>query len=162
HSRIFSGEAREMRIALNESGSLGFSKKLKMSRMWFFLFPCCRCYLRSLFEIDREIGRSRVLGRQILPISRSPCSLILRPRAPAVDRARRAPRSGTAPEARSEEHTSELQSQSNLVCRLLLEKKKKNREGTLPAKLKLPIKHPKTSQLHKQTLITTVPPPPLQ
>src|SRR2546427_5655708 len=28
-------------------------------------------------------------------------------------------------EARSEEHTSELQSQSNLVCRLLLEKKKK-------------------------------------
>src|SRR2546430_11612346 len=29
--------------------------------------------------------------------------------------------------ARSEEHTSELQSQSNLVCRLLLEKKKKDR-----------------------------------
>src|SRR2546430_10372536 len=29
--------------------------------------------------------------------------------------------------ARSEEHTSELQSQSNLVCRLLLEKKKDNR-----------------------------------
>src|SRR2546427_4644500 len=28
-------------------------------------------------------------------------------------------------ERRSEEHTSELQSQSNLVCRLLLEKKKK-------------------------------------
>src|SRR2546427_7990769 len=30
------------------------------------------------------------------------------------------------PPTRSEEHTSELQSQSNLVCRLLLEKKKKN------------------------------------
>src|SRR2546421_1853099 len=29
--------------------------------------------------------------------------------------------------ARSEEHTSELQSRSDLVCRLLLEKKKKNR-----------------------------------
>src|SRR2546430_12351469 len=29
------------------------------------------------------------------------------------------------PHLRSEEHTSELQSQSNLVCRLLLEKKKK-------------------------------------
>src|SRR2546430_15165999 len=28
---------------------------------------------------------------------------------------------------RSEEHTSELQSQSNLVCRLLLEKKKKRK-----------------------------------
>src|SRR2546427_7477461 len=31
---------------------------------------------------------------------------------------------------RSEEHTSELQSQSNLVCRLLLEKKKKNKYNT--------------------------------
>src|SRR2546430_5714963 len=32
---------------------------------------------------------------------------------------------------RSEEHTSELQSQSNLVCRLLLEKKKKRNEKAL-------------------------------
>src|SRR6266478_9400900 len=31
--------------------------------------------------------------------------------------------------SRSEEHTSELQSQSNLVCRLLLEKKKRNNGG---------------------------------
>src|SRR5688572_32731769 len=31
---------------------------------------------------------------------------------------------GARPRRRSEEHTSELQSQSNLVCRLLLEKKK--------------------------------------
>src|SRR2546430_9386330 len=31
---------------------------------------------------------------------------------------------------RSEEHTSELQSQSNLVCRLLLEKKKADRRTT--------------------------------
>src|SRR3989475_4838026 len=31
---------------------------------------------------------------------------------------------------RSEEHTSELQSQSNLVCRLLLEKKKKKKKNT--------------------------------
>src|SRR2546427_5379172 len=40
---------------------------------------------------------------------------------------------GTGPDevfrrgSRSEEHTSELQSQSNLVCRLLLEKKKKKK-----------------------------------
>src|SRR2546427_8738060 len=33
----------------------------------------------------------------------------------------------TAAMPRSEEHTSELQSQSKLVCRLLLEKKKKNK-----------------------------------
>ena len=31
-------------------------------------------------------------------------------------------------EGRSEEHTSELQSRTNLVCRLLLEKKKKKKE----------------------------------
>src|SRR2546430_11197902 len=34
-------------------------------------------------------------------------------------------RCGAEQKHRSEEHTSELQSQSNLVCRLLLEKKKK-------------------------------------
>src|SRR2546427_9008924 len=49
---------------------------------------------------------------------------------------------------RSEEHTSELQSQSNLVCRLLLEKKKKKtmrdgsgrahvRAGRLPSRLEI-------------------------
>src|SRR2546430_9126243 len=36
------------------------------------------------------------------------------------------PKFVTCPACRSEEHTSELQSQSNLVCRLLLEKKKKS------------------------------------
>src|SRR2546427_1800724 len=35
---------------------------------------------------------------------------------------------GSQAAPRSEEHTSELQSQSNLVCRLLLEKKKKQIE----------------------------------
>src|SRR5438105_13907488 len=34
---------------------------------------------------------------------------------------------GEAEEARSEEHTSELQSRVDLVCRLLLEKKKRNK-----------------------------------
>src|SRR2546430_12253918 len=47
----------------------------------------------------------------------------------ARDRGQRLPEhlqnpGGSCAEARSEEHTSELQSQSNLVCRLLLEKKK--------------------------------------
>src|SRR2546430_414009 len=36
---------------------------------------------------------------------------------------------------RSEEHTSELQSQSNLVCRLLLEKKKKVIEAPVSSML---------------------------
>src|SRR5688572_32096003 len=42
-----------------------------------------------------------------------------------VGRSARDPGARRARSRRSEEHTSELQSQSNLVCRLLLEKKKK-------------------------------------
>src|SRR2546428_8822899 len=46
-----------------------------------------------------------------------------------------APRAAFVPagrnECRSEEHTSELQSRSDLVCRLLLEKKKNNTEHPL-------------------------------
>src|SRR2546422_4707898 len=52
---------------------------------------------------------------------RERASLGRRPRGPAGD-AQRAPH----PRRRSEEHTSELQSRLHLVCRLLLEKKKKN------------------------------------
>src|SRR2546430_6670101 len=36
---------------------------------------------------------------------------------------------------RSEEHTSELQSQSNLVCRLLLEKKKEKTSTTITVRM---------------------------
>src|SRR3989454_6956248 len=53
-----------------------------------------------------------------------------RPRrgAAARRRGRRAPRGARRPSrTRSEEHTSELQSPCNLVCRLLLEKKKRDR-----------------------------------
>src|SRR2546430_4371245 len=45
---------------------------------------------------------------------------------PAVD-AQGRPDGAAGWRLRSEEHTSELQSQSNLVCRLLLEKKKKTK-----------------------------------
>src|SRR5204862_7196493 len=38
-----------------------------------------------------------------------------------------------ASQARSEEHTSELQSRRDLVCRLLLEKKKKKNKNTIKA-----------------------------
>src|SRR5215510_11267280 len=46
-------------------------------------------------------------------------------------------------EARSEEHTSELQSRGHLVCRLLLEKKKNN---PIPP----PLSKKKKKQIHKQ------------
>src|SRR5260370_21233542 len=45
----------------------------------------------------------------------------------AWNAAKRIPIQYAAFHARSEEHTSELQSHLNLVCRLLLEKKKKNK-----------------------------------
>src|SRR5688572_32086938 len=49
---------------------------------------------------------------------------------------RPAPRTGSS-NRRSEEHTSELQSQSNLVCRLLLEKKKKKKKKKINKKKKI-------------------------
>src|SRR5438046_8417477 len=49
----------------------------------------------------------------------------------SADRERRAPRaSACGASVRSEEHTSELQSLTNLVCRLLLEKKKIEQQQT--------------------------------
>src|SRR2546430_13620289 len=59
----------------------------------------------------------------------------------APSAARESPRQGgpggppLARQSRSEEHTSELQSQSNLVCRLLLEKKKKSNITIRPSNL---------------------------
>src|SRR2546430_17671303 len=62
-----------------------------------------------------------------LPISARGSGAVRGIRARAADATRDDARAGhRAAEDRSEEHTSELQSQSNLVCRLLLEKKKKN------------------------------------
>src|SRR2546430_6993096 len=49
----------------------------------------------------------------------------------ARDPSQKCPRNCT-PRPRSEEHTSELQSQSNLVCRLLLEKKHTSPTTTTP------------------------------
>src|SRR2546427_3104695 len=50
----------------------------------------------------------------------------LRARARITPKTASPQRARDADRERSEEHTSELQSQSNLVCRLLLEKKKNN------------------------------------
>src|SRR5438067_3091200 len=48
---------------------------------------------------------------------------------------RRTTRPPLVPLDRSEEHTSELQSRFDLVCRLLLEKKKKNKNEVRDAKM---------------------------
>src|ERR1022692_4848183 len=50
---------------------------------------------------------------------------------PLSCRSRTSPRPNPTQRFRSEEHTSELQSPCNLVCRLLLEKKKINRPAQI-------------------------------
>src|SRR5260370_32066032 len=73
------------------------------------LFPYTTLF-RSL--PDRSVGRRGGMVRA-LSIHPHPVSLLPQPSLPQVP----------GPGARSEEHTSELQSHLNLVCRLLLEKK---------------------------------------
>src|SRR5688572_26189832 len=82
--------------------------------------------------------QSRASTTEIYPLSLHdalPISLAQRGRPVGPRRLRAAGTEGDGPDhgrprARSEEHTSELQSQSNLVCRLLLEKK--NRRSPPP------------------------------
>src|SRR2546430_12436987 len=73
------------------------------------LFPYTTLF-RSIVALLREIMNHAVEDR-LIPFNSGHGG----PLRPSV--------SGRQPERRSEEHTSELQSQSNLVCRLLLEKK---------------------------------------
>src|SRR2546430_7694451 len=56
---------------------------------------------------------------------------------------------------RSEEHTSELQSQSNLVCRLLLEKKKNKRQTYITPLL--PIPNPNSSHCTRTVFLSCLP-----
>src|SRR2546430_3900312 len=61
---------------------------------------------------------------------------------------RSSPRTSACSTERSEEHTSELQSQSNLVCRLLLEKKKYQSPRTFGAE---PQRHIRTYETAHRT-----------
>src|SRR5216683_4681962 len=79
---------------------------------FFFFFLMIRRPPRSTLFPYTTLFRSRASRRFWLPGAPRPCS----------------------PASRSEEHTSELQSRSDLVCRLLLEKKKKNKKTFLKKK----------------------------
>src|SRR5467141_4558656 len=74
------------------------------------------------FLMIRRPPRSTLFPYTTLFRSGGPPTAVRAPLSPAnpTDRA------GPPAAGRSEEHTSELQSHLNLVCRLLLEKKKKN------------------------------------
>src|SRR2546427_6716860 len=92
-----------------------------LSFLFFFFLMIRRPPRSTLFPyttLFRSLGDRRRLGQR----ERHPDLLW---QESAADRAIR---------DRSEEHTSELQSQSNLVCRLLLEKKKKKTEKAITEK----------------------------
>src|SRR5438132_9326433 len=78
----------------------------------------------------RRPPRSTLFPYTTLFRSRGRCRA---PGGPALRRLARGASRGRRPrDARSEEHTSELQSHSDLVCRLLLEKKKKKKKNKKP------------------------------
>src|SRR2546427_7975346 len=89
------------------------------------LFPYTTLFRSRVAAVDRRLHAAVADARGTL-VERAVQLDHLDPRDP--DLSRRAAAGGRPgrdrdPGPRSEEHTSELQSQSNLVCRLLLEKK---------------------------------------
>src|SRR5690242_21251874 len=80
---------------------------------------------RSTLFPYTTLFRSRSCRARAIAISATGSSR--KSRSARAARSPSARRAGRPPRSRSEEHTSELQSHVNLVCRLLLEKKKKNR-----------------------------------
>src|SRR3712207_7175504 len=80
--------------------------------------PICRRRRRTSPRARSSGGRARPCARRTCPPT--PCS------TPGAAGAARRWRRRCGGRCRSEEHTSELQSRQYLVCRLLLEKKKKN------------------------------------
>src|SRR2546430_8995867 len=86
------------------------------------LFPYTTLFRSSLCLTDTDFSHSKAQRRDLNIGSGKPHAVHL-------------------VETRSEEHTSELQSQSNLVCRLLLEKKKKNITQIQPLKTDTALYH---------------------
>src|SRR5438477_9009684 len=81
--------------------------------------------LRLNFVASRSAGIAREIPLRSDCLSPSPGKAPFF-KASAFLRAEALKKGALPGEGRSEEHTSELQSHVNLVCRLLLEKKKKN------------------------------------
>src|SRR2546430_11992371 len=99
-----------------------------MTAIFFFFNDTAttEIYTLSLHDALPISAVRRGVGRQRTPAREG--------RHPQPPRGRRRERGHADARRRSEEHTSELQSQSNLVCRLLLEKK---HDGSLDASAKL-------------------------
>src|SRR5260221_6630079 len=97
----------------------------------FVYLLCCKCeyFLFFFFLMIRRPPRSTLFPYTTLFRSRPRGSIRKSKSGAKVPRAWSARTTGSSRRPRtrrSEEHTSELQSHSDLVCRLLLEKKKNN------------------------------------
>src|SRR5690625_5888956 len=91
--------------------------------------PCNATCLLTHTKRDGGISDTEVTEETVIA-KRSPCSSRA-DKTETPEARRRIPIFIAAPNSRSEEHTSELQSRGHLVCRLLLEKKKKLQETTI-------------------------------
>src|SRR5207302_4156996 len=107
--------------------------RLRSSFFFFHHPPPLETYTLSLHDALPIYGWRPVATRQPLPLSLSPdgdspLRLLSEPELEALAATvQGSPADGWAVGWRSEEHTSELQSRENLVCRLLLEKKKRKK-----------------------------------
>src|SRR5438477_9877685 len=90
------------------------------------LFPYTTLFRSTLPRWPRKVTSSRpVVASQTLTVASQQAAATFVPSALKATPPGFRPVSMAEPRGRSEEHTSELQSHVNLVCRLLLEKKKK-------------------------------------
>src|SRR3989475_9151109 len=108
--------ADDLRPAAIKSGMLGsreivdtVAKRIARHRLTTYVLDPVMVATSGDRLLDREA--ERLIARRLAPLA-----LLVTPNLNEAEI-----------QIRSEEHTSELQSQSNLVCRLLLEKKKKNK-----------------------------------
>src|SRR2546430_13570570 len=96
--------------------------ELIVSNSFCFMYHILYFFYNFFFLMIRRPPRSTLFPYTTLFRS----SICIAARRATVRSSRWPSTSSRGSSARSEEHTSELQSQSNLVCRLLLEKKKQN------------------------------------
>src|SRR5690606_31013726 len=117
--------AAQGRVLPCSSSDTSTMKKATLKNSWAFSRPAISGNTARITGTAprRPIQEMKVRSRRLKPLNGS------RPRNTEIGRAKRiihseSSRAGT----RSEEHTSELQSRENLVCRLLLEKKKRKQK----------------------------------
>src|SRR5207237_10903768 len=109
-------------LVASSSLAILFTSRPSLYRLLVFLFSFFPLFFLMILRPPRStLFPYTTLFRSLPGVRRVP------PRERRRDQEGAPPEGGVFRHARSEEHTSELQSHLNLVCRLLLEKKNKER-----------------------------------